>query len=119
MKECRSKSTGACEDENMASRGEHIIRVRVQIIRHFKTCTTDIYLQNECAHVGLSVHAPVSVCLHTAALAGALFRNQPVVLDHVQNAQIHAVRANFHIIFSVGIYSDGFPIPSEMSHTTF
>ena len=25
----------------------------------FKTCTTDIYLQNECAHVGLSVHAPV------------------------------------------------------------
>ena len=34
-----------------------LIRVRVQI-RHFKTCTTDIYLQNECAHVGLSVHAP-------------------------------------------------------------
>ena len=24
-----------------------------------KTCTTDIYLQNDCAHVGLSVHAPV------------------------------------------------------------
>ena len=23
-----------------------------------KTCTTDIYLHNECAHVGLSVHAP-------------------------------------------------------------
>ena len=35
------------------------VRVRVQIIRHFKTCKTDIYLQNECAHVGLSVHAPV------------------------------------------------------------
>ena len=35
------------------------IRVRVQIIRHLKTCTTDVYLQNECAHVGLSVHAPV------------------------------------------------------------
>ena len=61
---------------------------------------TDIYLQNECAHVGLSVHAPVSVCLHTAALAGALFRNQPVVLDHVQNAQIHAVRAKILTCFS-------------------
>ena len=35
-----------------------VLRVRVQIIRHFKTCMTDIYLQNECAHVGLSVHAP-------------------------------------------------------------
>eukprot|EP01048_Picozoa_sp_COSAG05_P019806 COSAG05_NODE_3204_length_2245_cov_3.080615_3_plen_191_part_00 len=35
------------------------LRVRVQLIRHVKTCTTDIYLHNECAHVGLSVHAPV------------------------------------------------------------
>ena len=34
--------------------------VRVQLIRHFKTCTTDIYLQKDCAHVGLSVHAPAS-----------------------------------------------------------
>ena len=34
------------------------IRVRVQLLRHFKTCTTDIELQNECAHVGLSVHVP-------------------------------------------------------------
>ena len=25
-------------------------------------CTTDIHLQNECAHVGLSVHAPVVQC---------------------------------------------------------
>ena len=23
-----------------------------------KTCTTEIYIQNECAHVGLSIHAP-------------------------------------------------------------
>ena len=38
-----------------------------------------------------------------------------VFLDRVQNLQIHAVRANFHIMFSVGIYSDGFPIPSKMS----
>ena len=38
------------------------VRVRVRLIRHFKTCTTDIYLQNECAHVGLSVHAPVDPC---------------------------------------------------------
>ena len=37
------------------------IRVRVQLIRHFKTCTADIYLHNECAHVGLSIHAPVRV----------------------------------------------------------
>ena len=37
------------------------VRVRLQLIRHFKTCTTDIYLHNECAHVGLSIHAPVLV----------------------------------------------------------
>ena len=36
------------------------LRARVQLIRHFKICTTDIYLHNDCAHVGLSVHAPVS-----------------------------------------------------------
>ena len=36
-----------------------VVRVRVQIIRHFKACTTDIYLHNDCAHVGSSVHAPV------------------------------------------------------------
>ena len=36
------------------------LRVRVQlIIRHLKTCTTDIYIHNDCAHVGLSIHAPV------------------------------------------------------------
>ena len=29
---------------------------------YFTTCTTDIHLQNECAHVGLSVHAPVVQC---------------------------------------------------------
>ena len=29
------------------------IRVRVQLIRDFKTCTTDMYLQTECAHFGL------------------------------------------------------------------
>ena len=39
------------------------IRVRLQLIRHFKTCTTDIYLHNECAHVGLSIDAPVRVRL--------------------------------------------------------
>ena len=33
--------------------------MRVQLIRHFETCTTDIYIHNECAHVGLSVRAPV------------------------------------------------------------
>ena len=38
------------------------LQVLVQLIRHFKTCTTDIYLQNECAHVGLSLHAPVVLC---------------------------------------------------------
>ena len=46
------------------TRGEHTeltVRVRVQLIRHFKTCKTDIYLQNKCAHVGLSVHAPVAL----------------------------------------------------------
>ena len=36
------------------------VQVRVQLIRQFKTCTTDIYLHNDCAHVELSVHAPVS-----------------------------------------------------------
>ena len=35
------------------------VRVRLQLIRHFKTCTTEIYLHNECAHVGLSIDAPV------------------------------------------------------------
>ena len=30
------------------------IQLPLQLIRHFNTCTTDIYLQNECAHVGLS-----------------------------------------------------------------
>ena len=33
----------------------------------------------------------------------------------MQNVDIHAVRANFQIMFSVGIYSDAFPIPSKMS----
>ena len=33
------------------------------IIRHFKSCTTEIYLQNECAHVGLSVQEPVTMVL--------------------------------------------------------
>ena len=42
----------------VGSTGMHGTRVRVQLIRHFKTCTTDIYLQNDCAYVGLSVHAP-------------------------------------------------------------
>ena len=37
------------------------VRVRVQLIRHFEPCTTDIYLHNDCAHVGLIVHAPVAV----------------------------------------------------------
>ena len=37
------------------------IWVRLQLIRHVKTCTTDIYLHNECAHVGLSIDAPVCV----------------------------------------------------------
>ena len=41
--------------------GESLVSMRVQIIRHCKTCMTDIYLQNECAHVGLSVHAPVCI----------------------------------------------------------
>ena len=36
-----------------------VLRVRVQIIRHVKSCTADIYIQNDCAHVGVSVHAPV------------------------------------------------------------
>ena len=35
------------------------VRVRVQLIRHSKTCMTEIHLHNECAHVGLSIHAPV------------------------------------------------------------
>ena len=26
--------------------------------RRLKTCTAEIFIQNECAHVGLSVHAP-------------------------------------------------------------
>ena len=34
--------------------------MRLQLIRHLKTCTTDIYLRNECARVGLSIDAPVS-----------------------------------------------------------
>ena len=36
---------------------ERVVRVRLQLIRHVKTCTTDIYLHNERAHVGLSGHA--------------------------------------------------------------
>ena len=36
------------------------VRLRVHLIRHCnKACTTDVYLHHECAHVGLSVHAPV------------------------------------------------------------
>ena len=30
---------------------------------------------------------------------GALLRNRPVVLDHVQHVQVHAVRAKFHTCF--------------------
>ena len=35
-----------------------VIRARLQLIRHFKTRTNDIYLYNECAHVGLAIDAP-------------------------------------------------------------
>ena len=38
-----------------------LVRVRVQLIRHLKTCTTDIFLHHECAHGRLSVHAPVDL----------------------------------------------------------
>ena len=56
-------ATTATVRANVDTARVYAIRVRVQLIRHFKTCTTDIYLQNECAHVGLSVHAPVYVVM--------------------------------------------------------
>ena len=70
------------------------VRVRVQLtIRIFKTCTTEIYLQTECAHVGLSVHAPVgwmgtgvsvvrvvkpTVWVHRPTLVGGPFTDTPL-----------------------------------------
>ena len=38
---------------------------------------------------------------------GALLAVRIVFLDHVQNLHIHAVRANFQVVFSVGSTSDG------------
>ena len=35
--------------------------MRVQLIGHFKTCMTDIYLHILCAHIQLYPHAPVSL----------------------------------------------------------
>ena len=55
---------GGSGDDGVPSAGQRAaattdgVRVRVQLIRHLKTCTTDIYIQNECAHVGLSGNAP-------------------------------------------------------------
>ena len=37
--------------QSLASTTTTWIRLRVQFIRHFQTCTTDMYIQNECAHV--------------------------------------------------------------------
>ena len=34
-----------------------------------KTCTTDIYLQNDCAHIGLSIHAPVRSTISSSLCA--------------------------------------------------
>eukprot|EP01048_Picozoa_sp_COSAG05_P019805 COSAG05_NODE_3204_length_2245_cov_3.080615_2_plen_177_part_00 len=47
------------------------LRVRVQLIRHLKTCTADIYIHNECAHVGLSIHAPMYPIVATQLAATA------------------------------------------------
>ena len=41
---------------------------RVLLIRHFKTCTTDIYLQNECAHVGPTWSLSASRCARFSAV---------------------------------------------------
>ena len=46
-----------------------------------KTCTTDVYLQNECAHVGLSVHAPVYLHGPTFALSRLWFVNADQGVD--------------------------------------
>ena len=43
------------------------LRVRVQLIRHLKTCTTDIYLNNDCAHVGSSIHAPIEAEIYSSS----------------------------------------------------
>ena len=42
----------AKQSANVATAGTFSnLRVRLQLIRHVETCTTDIYLHNECAHV--------------------------------------------------------------------
>ena len=47
----------------------------------------------------------------------SLLAVRTVFLDHVQNVQIHAMRANLHSMFSVGIYSDGPKgVPVEVDH---
>ena len=59
---CTRESPSACrcaELSRVTLCHSSCVRVRVQLIRTFKTCTTDIYLRNECAHVGLSIHAPL------------------------------------------------------------
>ena len=49
----------------------------------------------------------VDLAMYTRRACERPIRTCIVFLDHVQTLQIHAVRANFHIMFSVGIYSDG------------
>ena len=91
-----------------------------------------MYLQSDCAHVVFSVHAPVGHLnlkharfiewpTHTAGYTRQVSQSisrsaarrfrwgavtvRIVFLDHVlQNLHSHAVRADFHMILSVGIY---------------
>ena len=41
-------------------------------------------------------------CTSPAGSGEAFLAVRIVILNHVQNLQIHAVRASFHIVFSVG-----------------
>eukprot|EP01048_Picozoa_sp_COSAG05_P000690 COSAG05_NODE_20_length_33177_cov_336.302639_7_plen_160_part_00 len=54
-------------------------------------CLSSRKTETEC---GLSIRITL-----THRFPGALLRNQPVVLDHVQHLQVHAVRAKFHTCF--------------------
>ena len=65
-----------------------IVRVRVQLIRHFKPCTTDIYLHNECAHVGLSIRAPVHLIWAARSVRSDL---HAASVDVTSEAIVHAL----------------------------
>ena len=53
--------------------GVYVLRVRVQLIGHFKTCMTEIYIPILCAHGRLYPHAPARLAPRAVIALDLLF----------------------------------------------